>query len=165
MLKKAAALALLTLAACDTGIEPSIRSEGEQFPLRATWSAAAAPVGSAALRANLTLKEYLGQHIDATLAITGGTPNVAYQWRIFRGDCTTTTPAPNNTAPTGLLLFSTTQAYPDIVAVPGGTGSLTRTIVGTLDSLTAYSVRFRVAVTSTNWNGTNPIACGNLQRS
>ena len=164
MLRKTAVLLVLGLVACDTGIEPSIRSSADQFPLRATWTATANPVGSATVRANLTIKEYLGQHLDATIQITGGSASGAYQWRIFRGDCATTAVAANNTAPTGLLLFSTIQAYPDITST-GGAGSVARTIVGVLDSLTAYSVRIRAAQTATNWNGTSPLACGNLQRS
>jgi hypothetical protein len=164
MLRKTAFLLVLGLIACDTGIEPSVRSSGDQFPLRATWTSTANPVGTATVRASLTIKEYLGQHMDATIQVTGGAASGVYQWRIFRGDCATTAVAASNTAPTGLLLFSTIQAYPDLTTT-GGTSSMTRTIVGTLDSLTAYSVRIRVAQTATNWNGTSPLACGNLQRS
>ena len=164
MLRKTAVLLLFGLVACDTGIEPSIRSKADQFALRANWSATINPVGSSTIRGSLTIKEYLGQHMDATLQLTSGATAAGYQWRIFRGDCATTAVAANNTAPTGLLLFSTVQAYPD-VAPSGGAGSVTRTIAGTLDSLAVYSVRLRAAQAATNWNGTSPLACGNLQRS
>jgi hypothetical protein len=102
--------------------------------------------------------------MDAVMTMTGGAPNATYQWRIFRGDCATTAVAANNTAPTGLLLFATVQSYPDAVANAQGTVTINRTIAGALDSLNAYSIRFRPSNASTNWNGTSPIACGNLQR-
>lgn len=165
MRKKMALLLLVTAAACDTGMEAEVKNKAEQFPLRANWTAAAAPVGTSSVRATLSIKEYLGSHLDATATLTGGAPNTAYQWRIFRGDCATNTAALNNTAPTGLLLFSTIQAYTDLTTNAAGTASVTRTLVGALDSLTAYSVRVRVGQSATNWNGLTPIACGNLQRS
>ena len=166
MLKRVALLVVIgSLVACETGIEPETKSQATQFPLRANWNAAVTPMGSATVRATVTIKEYLGSRMEATAALTGGQTNTAYQWRIFRGDCSTTAVAANASAPTGLLLFATIQSYPDITAVSGGSGTVTRTIAGALDSLTAYSLRIRVATTATNWNGTNPIACGNLQRT
>jgi hypothetical protein len=99
------------------------------------------------------------------VTLSGGAPTKGYQWRIFRGDCSTTAVAANNNAPTGLLLFATVQSYPDIVADASGGGTSTPVIAGSLDSVTAYSVRVRLAQTATNWNGTSPVACGNLQRS
>jgi len=111
--------------------------------------------------------------MDAALTLTDttstDTQSTRYQWRIFRGDCATNTPAvnsPNAPSPTGLLLFATVQSYPDVtVDYVSGTGSAAPVIAGNLDSLTAYSIRLRLFQTATNWNGTNPIACGNLQRN
>ena len=167
--RRAPALLLLAalvapLAACDEGNPAEVRDTPQTFPLRANWSASAAPVNPATVRATLAVKEYLGFRMEATLSLTGA-PNTAYQWRIFRGDCATTAVAANNTAPTGLLLFSTVQAYPNVTTNASGAATVTTTIAGALDSLTAYSVRVRVAQTSTAWNGTSPVACGNLHRS
>src|SRR5262245_39991484 len=164
MKNKAALLLLLALAACDTGMEAEVISSGEQFPLRANWTSAAAPIGSSTVRANVTIKEFLGSRMEVSTQLTGGAGTTAYQWRIFRGNCAETAVAANNTSPTGLLVFATTASYPDVTTT-GGTGSVKPVIAGALDSLTAYSVRFRVAQTATNWNGTSPIACGNLTRS
>ncbi len=165
MRNQVAVLLLLSLIACDSGVDPEVKGSGTSFPLRANWSATAAPVGTSTVRTTLTIKEYLGSHMDANASLTGGAANTAYQWRIFRGDCATTAVAASNTTPTGLLLFSTIQAYPDLTTNASGTVTLTRVIAGALDSLTAYSVRLRVATAATNWNGTSPVACGNLQRS
>ena len=71
----------------------------------------------------------------------------------------------NNAAPTGLLVVATVQSYPDVATNAAGTGTSSRVITAALDSLTAYSVRIRPSQTATNWNGTSPTACGNLQRS
>jgi hypothetical protein len=163
------ALALAALAGCSEGNPAEVRDDAPTFPVRASWNASATPVGTGTVRATLAAKEHLGSRIEATMTLTGA-PNASYQWRIFRGDCATTTAAANNTAPTGLLLFATVQSYD----TPGGTGvttnaagtvTVTRTIAGALDSLSAYSVRVRLAQSSTNWNGTSPLACGNLQRT
>jgi hypothetical protein len=162
---KKTALLLLIVAACDSSMEAETRNRGEQFPLRSNWSANVSPVGSATVSATLAIKEYLGSRMETMASITGGAVNGTYQWRIFRGDCATTAVAASNTAPTGLLLFATIQSYPDIPSSAAGTGTTTRVIAGALDSLTAYSARIRLATSSTNWNGTNPLACGNLQRS
>jgi hypothetical protein len=160
----AISLAAAAIAACAEGNPAEIRDEAPTFPVRASWSASAAPVGTGAVRGTLAMKEHLGSRIAATFTINGA-PNASYQWRIFRGDCNTTAVASGNTAPTGLLVFATTQSYPDVTTSAGGTASVTPTIAGALDSLTAYSVRVRVAQTTTNWNGTSPVACGNLQRT
>lgn len=161
-------LALLLLigvaAACDTGTEADVREEAKPFVERASWSAAAVPVGTGNVRATVTAKEYFGSRADVTANLTGGAPNTAYQWRIFRGDCSVTTAAVNNSSPTGLLLVSTIQSYTDLTTNAAGQATVSRNIVAVLDSLTAYSVRVRVGQSSTNWNGTSPIACGNLQR-
>jgi hypothetical protein len=91
-------------------------------------------------------------------------PNGVFQWRIFKRDCSVNVAAVNNTAPTGLVLFATTQSYPDITLDASGKATVKTTIAGWLDSLTAYSVRIRVTATTT-FNGVNPAACGNLQYS
>jgi hypothetical protein len=153
------------LVACDKATPAEVRSQAESFPLRATWNASAAPVGTGTVSATLGVNEYLGSRMETTVTLSAGGASKSYQWRIFRGDCATNTPAANNTAPTGLRLFATIQSYPDIVTDASGQGTATPIIAGVLDSLTAYSVRFRVAQSATNWNGTNPVACGNLQRS
>jgi hypothetical protein len=164
MRKRLACLLLPGIVACDGSSPAEVRTEAIEFQLRASWNAAVAPVGSASLAATVAIQEYLGSHLEATVNLTGTPANAVYQWRIFRGDCSTMTVAANNTAATGLLLFATIESYPDLAADASGSATLVRTIVGALDSLTAYSVRLRPAQTATNWNGTNPIACGNLQR-
>jgi hypothetical protein len=159
-------LLVLGLAACDLSTEADSRDSGDEFPVRANWSASVAPVGTATVRGTLAIEEFLGSRFIANTSITGGRPNTAYQWRLFRGDCATTEVAANNTAPTGLLLYGTVQAYPDLTTDATGAASVNdRAMAGALDSLTAYSMRVRVAAASTNWNGTSPVACGNLQRS
>lgn len=154
---------VVMLAGCNEN-PAEVRDDATTFPLRANWSATAAPIGSSAVSATLAVKQYHGFRNEAALTIAG-TPSGIYQWRIFRGDCTTNTPAANNTAQTGLLLFATVESYPDITAGAGGTGTATPEIAGSLDSLTAYSVRIRPSQAAANWNGTNPIACGDLQYS
>lgn len=158
-------LGATTLAGCDKATPAEVRDHADTFPQTATWSATATPVGTNTVGATLTVKQYLGFRMEATVTLTGGVANRGYQWRIFRGDCATTAVASGNTSPTGLLVFSTTQVYPDIVADASGRGTATPLIAGELDAQTAYSVRFRVTQSATNWNGTSPIACGNLQRS
>ena len=165
MSKKIVILLVIGLVACDSAIEPVTKNKADDFPLRANWSAAVAPVGSNTVTANVAIAEYLGSRLEASASLSGGLPSRAYQWRIFRGDCATTTPAANATAPTGLLLFATIQSYPDITTDGTGKGTIARELAGALDSLTAYSLRIRVATSQTNWNGTSPIACGDLQRS
>src|SRR5262245_65649670 len=92
-----------------------------------------------------------------------GQPHASYQWRIFRGDCQMTTAAANVQSP-GLWVFATVQSYPDMVLNAQGTATVARTIVGLLDSLTAYSIRIRASQSSTAFNGTSPLACGDLKR-
>ena len=156
-----ATLACLALAACNENPAETVTGAG-QFPLRATWSASATPVGTSTVRATLGFKQFAGFRAEASVTITGAA-NSGYQWRIFRGDCATTTVGTAQ-AP-GLFIFATTQSYPDATTNASGTGTVTRLIAGQLDSLSKYSVRVRATQTATNWNGTSPIACGNLQRS
>jgi len=141
-----------------------VRSDAESFPLRANWSSSAAPIGTSGVSATLSVKQFAGFRMELNLSVTGP-PSRTYQWRIFRGNCATTVTAANNQDPNGLLLFATIQSYPDVATSATGTATLTREVAGSMDSLTAYSVRFRASQSSTNWNGTSPIACGNLQRT
>jgi hypothetical protein len=163
-MKRMAALLLVTVTVACQENPAAVRSTATSFPLVANWNATASPVGTSTVRGTLAVKQYTGYHHDVTLTINGA-PNATYQWRIFRGDCATTAVAANNTAPTGLLLFETIQSYPDVTAAASGAGTVTRSIAGSLDSLKPYSIRIRASQTATNWNGTSPIACGNLQRS
>jgi hypothetical protein len=156
--------ALVALTGCVEGNPAEVRREAPQFPVRANWTASAAPIGTSPVSASLALAQHDGFRIKATLTFTGAA-NTTYQWRIFRGDCATTVAAANNTAPTGLLLFSTAQAYPNVTTDAAGRATVSATLAGALDALTAYSVRVRPTQASTTWNGTSPIACGNLQRA
>jgi hypothetical protein len=150
------------LGACLDQNPTETRDDGDAFPVIANWSASMTPVGSNTARGTLAVKQMLGFHNDVTFTVTGP-PNASYQWRIFRGDCSTTTAAASAQAP-GLWLFATVQSYPDVVLNAQGTATVTRTIAGLLDSLTPYSVRIRPSQSSTAFNGTSPLACGNLQR-
>jgi hypothetical protein len=112
----------------------------------------------------LTVEQFAGFRMELNLSVTAP-PSKTYQWRIFRGTCATTTTAANNQDPNGLLLFATVQSYPDVATGTGGSATVTREVAGSLDSLKAYSVRFRASQSATNLNGTSPVACGNLQLS
>lgn len=142
----------------------AVRNDALEFPVLANWSSTATAIGTSGVSASFTAKQFAGFRMELNLSVTAPT-NRTYQWRIFRGDCATTTTAANNQDPKGLLLFATVQSYPDVATGTGTTASLTREIAGSLDSLKAYSVRFRVSQSATNWNGTSPVACGNLQRT
>jgi hypothetical protein len=157
-------LFLAALAACGEGNPAEVRDDAPEFSVIRNWTASAAPIGTSPVSAKLALEQYDGYRIKATLTFTGA-PNATYQWRIFRGDCATTAVAANNTAPTGLLRFSTDQVYPNVTTNAAGAGTVSATIAGALDPLTAYSVRVRVAQSAINWNGTNPVSCGNLRHS
>jgi hypothetical protein len=153
---------LAALAGCEEN-PAEVRTDAESFPIRATWSASATPVSPSTVRATLAVKQYMGFRVEATVTVTGA-PNASYQWRIYRGDCAMTTAA-TTAAASGLFIFATTQSYPDVTTNASGTGTATRLIAGSLDSLTAYSVRIRPSQTQTAWNGLSPAACGNMQRS
>ena len=158
------AAALACLAACSNNTNPAeVRDDGTTFPVVATWSATSAPIAPATVAGALTVKQRLGYHSDVTFTVTGP-PNGVFQWRIFKRDCSVNTAAINNTAATGLVLFSTVQAYPDVTLDATGKATVTSEIAGWLDSLTAYSVRIRPTAT-TGFTGVNPAACGNLQYS
>ena len=154
---------LAVLAACNSTNPAAVRDDGTQFPLVATWTATSAPIAPATVAGALTVKQRLGYHSDVTFTVTGP-PKGVFQWRIFKRDCSVNTAATSNTAATGLVLFSTNQAYPDITLDSTGRATVTSEIAGWLDSLTAYSVRIRVTATST-FTGVSPAACGNLQYS
>ena len=159
-----AAATAAALAACGEGNPAEVGDEAPAFPVRASWSASAAPVGASTVRATMALKEHLGSRIEATFSITGA-PNTAYQWRIVRGDCATSVQAASVTAPTGLWTFATGESYPNATTNAAGTATVSPTIAGVLDSAGTYSVRVRVAQAAVTWHGTTPIACGNLQRT
>jgi hypothetical protein len=154
-------VAATVLAACNNTNPAEVRTDTTTFPIVATWTATSAPIAPATVTGGLLLKQRLGYHEDVTFTVTGP-PNQAFQWRVFKRDCTVNTAAINNTAATGLVLFSTTQAYPDITLDATGKATVTTEIAGWLDSLTAYSVRIRPTATTT-FNGVNPAACGNLK--
>ena len=162
--------AAVGLSACAEN-PAEVRSTAGQFPVTATWTATVAPVGTSTVSGSLTIRQHQGLRMDAGLTIAGTPDTIShtYQWRVFRGDCATNVPAaaqdPSGPSPTGLLLFATIQSYPNITADTSGAGAVAATIAGNLDALTAYSVRLRPSQTATNWNGTGPIACGDLQRN
>lgn len=140
-----------------------LRDDGSAFPTIARWTAQMTPVGTPTPRGTLGIDQTLGMRMNVDFTVTG-TPNATYQWRIFRGNCAMTTAASTVTAP-GLWLFATVQSYPDVVIGPNGTATVSRTIAGLLDTMTAYSVRIRAGQAATNFNGTSPLACGDLQRT
>lgn len=152
------------LAACSADNPAEVRDDGQEFPVVATWNATAEPDSGSTESGVLTAEQHLGFRVNATFTLNG-TPGKTYQWRIFRGDCATMEAAEDQTSATGLLLFSTAEAYPDIHVDGSGTGSASPAIAGSLDSLTAYSVRVRPSQTSSDWDGTHPAACGDMQRS
>lgn len=167
VVRRAASTLLLAtcavLAGCPMDSPTEVRDNGQQFPVSATWTATAEPIEPATVAGTFTAEQHLGFRVNATFSLTGNA-STTYQWRIFRGPCSMNYPA-TTAAPDGLLLFSTVQAYPDVALGPSGTASVEPAIAGALDEQSSYSVRVRAAATSTNWDGTNPIACGDMQRS
>ncbi len=157
-----AVVGLVVAGGCLDQNPTETRDDGSSFAVIANWSASMAPVGTNTARGTLSVKQMLGYHNDVTFTVTGP-PNASYQWRIFRGDCRTTTAAAN-VRDVGLWPFATVQSYPDVVLNAQGTATMTRSVAGQLDSLTAYSVRIRASQSSTSFNGTSPLACGDLQR-
>src|SRR5262249_4371620 len=127
----------------------------------AHWTATSAPIAPATVTGTLSVDQHLGFHSDVTFSVAGP-PNTAFQWRIFKGDCTVNVAGLNNTAPTGLGPFASTPSYPDLILDSTGKVTVKPEIAGWLDSLTAYSVRIRATATTT-FNGVNPAACGTLQ--
>ncbi|MEP6491675.1 MAG: hypothetical protein ABJF01_03290 [bacterium] len=154
-------LSLAGFAACSGSNPVDVRDDGSAFPVVGHWTATSAPVAPSTVTGTLTFEQRLGFHADVTFSVTGP-PNTAFQWRIFKRDCSVNVAAINNTAATGLVLFATTQSYPDITLDASGKATVTPVIAGWLDSLTSYSVRIRATATTT-FNGVNPAACGNLK--
>ncbi len=152
------------LGACDEENPAAVRNGATQFPVIANYSSSVSAIGTSGLTGALTVKQKAGFRMEVNLSITAPT-NRTYQWRIFRGDCSLTAAALNNQDPNGLLLVATVQSYPDVGTGTGTTATITREIAGSLDSVKVYSVRFRASQSATNWNGTTPVACGNLQRA
>jgi hypothetical protein len=148
------------LASCSAS-PAEVSGDATSFPIVAHWTATSAPIAPATVTGALTFDQHLGFHSDVAFNVTGP-PNGVFQWRIFKRDCSVNVAAVNNTAPTGLVLFATTQSYPDITLDATGKATIKTQIAGWLDSLTAYSVRIRPTATTT-FNGVNPAACGNLQ--
>jgi hypothetical protein len=153
--------AVAASAACSGATPAEVRTDGTTFPIVAKWTATSAPIAPSTVSGTLTVNQRLGFHSDVTFSVTGP-PNAAFQWRIFKRDCSVNVAAINNTAATGLVLFSTTQAYPDLTLDATGKATVTSEIAGWLDSLTTYSVRIRPTATTT-FTGVNPAACGNLK--
>lgn len=151
------------VGACSSPNPAEVRSGSTSFPVVAIWSATSAPIAPATVSGALTFTQHLGYHSDVTFTVVGP-PNTAFQWRIFKRDCSVNVAAINNTAATGLVLFATTQSYPDITLDATGKATAVSQIAGWLDSTTAYSVRIRPTATST-FTGVNPAACGNLNYS
>ena len=159
-----ALVAVIALAACDDGSPAEVVTSTDTFPATGSWSATVAPVGTSTVRGTLALKQYAGFRMSATMTITGA-PNTTYQWRMFRDPCTSNAPAATTTSATGLMLISTHQAYTDVRTDASGSGTVTATVSGVLDSLTSYSTRIRPGQTAITWNGTSPIACGDMKRT
>lgn len=153
--------ALAGLAACSGANPAEVRDDGTTFPVVAHWTATSAPVAPATVTGALTFDQRLGYHADVTFTVTGP-PNTAFQWRIFKRDCSVNVAAINNTAAIGLVLFATTQSYPDITLDASGKATVKSEVAGWLDSLTAYSVRIRPTATTT-FSGVNPAACGDMK--
>jgi hypothetical protein len=151
-----------SLAACDEN-PAEVRNDANEFDVLANYSSTVAQVGTSGVSGSLAAKQFEGFRVELNLSISTTTARTL-QWRIFRGDCATSVAAANNNDPNGLLLFSTVQGYPDVVTTTGPT-TMVRVVAGALDSARTYSVRFRASQSATNWNGTSPIACGNLQRA
>lgn len=151
----------LSVAACDLSTEPELRNQANQFELRAQWQASITGIGTSTISGTVQLQEYRGSTVDATASLGGALASRAYQWRIFRGTCSSTLVTADR--------YSTDQAYPHIVTNAAGTGTVARLMAGALDSTGTYHVRIRLApatvVTWTNPVGGGALACGALQRS
>ena len=157
-------VATTAVAGC-SGANPSeTRDSSSDFPVVAHWTANSAPVAPATVSGQLSIDQHLGLHSDVSFVVTGP-PNTAFQWRIFKNDCSVNVAATGSTAftgLTGLTLFATTASYPDITLDASGKATIKTAIAGWLDTLQAYSVRIRPTATTT-FNGVNPAACGTLK--
>lgn len=154
MRKLIPALALLGVFGCDLSTAPETRTSAQNLPVIAEWDAAITGVGTP-ITGTLNVKSH-GSYMDSSISISNAPAGAQYQWRLFRGTCDVNTAA-------GLVLFGTHQAHPNLVASGAGSASLDRILAASLHTGFAYSVRLRLNTTTVNWNGTAPVACGNLQ--
>ena len=153
------------VAACSDTLPAEVRTTAESFPQTAAWSATIGPVATSTVRSGTaSVKQYQGFRMTVTMSLSGA-PNTTYQWRLYRDPCSQTAAASPAWAATGLVVVSTNQSYPDIRTDAAGNGTATATISGSLDSLTSYSARVRGGNTQVTWNGTSPLACGDLKRT
>jgi hypothetical protein len=144
----------LAFAACDLSTAPEVRDQAQDLEQVAQWSSSIAGTSSA-ISGSLQIREF-GSYGEATITISGAQASRSYQWRIFRGHCSDADPD----------LHATIQSYPDLVTDGSGAASVARTLGGALNTPAGeYSVRLRVATTTTNWDGSAAIACGDLQKS
>lgn len=164
LLPLAAIAAAVGIAACNDSLPAEVRTTSETFQQTASWNASVSPVSPSTVRGTTAVKQFQGFRMTVTMSVTG-TPNTTYQWRLFRDPCTSNAAASPAWAPTGLVLVSTNQSYPDIKTDATGAGTASATITGSLDSLTSYSARVRANNSAITWNGTSPIACGDLKRT
>jgi len=156
-------VAAIAAVACNNN-PTEVITDPATFPVVAKWTANSTPIAPAIVSAQLTVDQHLGFRSDVQFVVSGPA-NAILQWRIFRqGDCSVNVAAANNTAPTGLALFATTQTYPDITLDASGKATVRVQMAGWLDSLTQYSVRLRPSASGT-FTGVNPASCGNLQYS
>jgi hypothetical protein len=157
-------IAALAVGGCSGGNPTETRDNSTDFPVVAHWTATSAPIAPATVKGDLTFDQRLGFHSDVSFVVTGP-PNTAFQWRIFKNDCSVNVAATGSTAftgLTGLALFATTASYPDITLDASGKATIKTAIAGWLDTLQAYSVRIRPTATTT-FSGVNPAACGTLK--
>lgn len=164
LLALAGVAAAAVLAGCQDSLPAEVVTSADTFAQTASWSGSVSAVSPSTVKGSSAVKQYQGFRMNVTMSITGA-PNTTYQWRLFRDPCTQTAVANPAWAPTGLQLISTNQSYPDIRTDANGAGSATATISGSLDSLNAYSARVRLGTSTVTWNGTAPVACGDLKRT
>ena len=133
------AAGLVALVGCLDQNPTETRTDANAFPAVAKWSAAMAPVAPSTVNGTLAGTQTLGFHMNVTFTINGA-PGATYQWRIFRGNCATTTAAAN-VREAGLWLFATTQSYPDAILDATGKATITRDIAGALEAFERALVR------------------------
>jgi hypothetical protein len=156
-------LGVAALAACSKPNPAEVVDDTSTFPIVARWTATSAPIAPATVTGVLSFDQHLGYRSDVTFTVTGPA-NTAFQWRIFKRDCTVNVAATGPTAFTGVngvTPIATTQSFPDFTLDAAGKATVKSQVSGWLDSLTQYSVRIRATATTT-FNGVNPAACGNL---
>jgi hypothetical protein len=147
-------LAMTGVAACDlTDVDEVVRTQAQQYPLQATWTASLTPlpgVAGAQVSGNLTMGDYK-TYYDGQIALSGGLPNTTYNWRIYLGTCDATTTT---------IAGGTTGAFPALVTNAAGAASATRQFPSfmSLRQVQSYNVRI---LTGTALATT--IACGALQ--